>query len=140
MSYKSFWRLHNKSKGNIDQFVYEVQRRVDPHHKLLNVMPCNPCNHSHPNPPISNGKISSSTKLVCALRYFAGGSAYDLMGKYGISHYKIFTSVWAAVQSVKRTPEFHIKCPRDFNQQLQIAGEFKAASGVGFNICAGAIN
>ena len=79
-------------------------------------------------------------RLTSALRYFAGGSAYDLMGKYGISHSEIFTSVWAVVQSVNRTPELHIKYPHDFNKQLQIAAEFKAVSGVGFNNYAGAID
>ena len=63
-----------------------------------------------------------------------------MMGKYGISHSEIFTSVWAGVPSVNRTPEFHIKYPRDLNKQLQIAAEFKAVSGVGFDNCAGAID
>jgi hypothetical protein len=62
------------------------------------------------------------------------------MGKYGISHSEIFTSVWAVVQSVNRTPEFHIKYPCDLNKQLQIAAEFKAVSGVGFNNYSGAID
>jgi hypothetical protein len=131
MSYKSFWHLHNKLKGNIDRFVYEVQRRVDPRHKLLNVLSRNLHNRKSRNPPIPNGKISSSTRLACALRYFAGGSAYDLMGMYGIAHSEIFTSVWAVVQAVNRTPEFHITYPSDFNKQLKIAAEFKAVSGVG---------
>jgi hypothetical protein len=62
------------------------------------------------------------------------------MGKYGISHSEIFTSILAVVQSVNRAPEFHIKYPRDFNHHLQIAAEFKAVSGMGFNNCAGAID
>jgi len=33
-------------------------------------------------PPIQNGRVTTSVRLACALRYFGGGSVYDLMGTY----------------------------------------------------------
>ena len=32
-----------------------------------------------------NGPISPDVRLACAIRWFAGGSAYDIMTTYGIS-------------------------------------------------------
>ncbi len=42
--------------------------------------------HQH----VPNGRISKSVRLACALRYFAGGSPYNIMCKYGVSHSNIF--------------------------------------------------
>ncbi len=33
-----------------------------------------------------NGPISPDVRLACAIRWFVGGSAYDIMTTYGISH------------------------------------------------------
>ena len=41
-----------------------------------------------------NGLISSPTRLSVALRYFAGGSPYDIAIAHGISHTEVFESVW----------------------------------------------
>ena len=92
------------------------------------------------NPPIPNGKISSSVRLACAIQYFAGGSPYDLMAKYGVSDSKVFTGVWAVVEAVNKLEEFHIKYPHEYSKQKEIAAEFEAVSGVGFNNCPSAID
>ncbi len=51
-------------------------------------------------PPVQNGNDHVLVRLACALRYFAGGSPYDLMGKYGISHTVVMESVWYVIQAV----------------------------------------
>src|SRR5688500_1898860 len=59
MSYKSFIILHGKLLSNIEKYSRNS-------------------NVAHTNlPPTANGRIDSTVRLACALRYFAGGSPYD---------------------------------------------------------------
>ena len=62
--------------------------------------------------------------LVCALRWFAGGSAYDIMTTFGILHSEVFTSAWFVVQAVYSLKEFDIVYPTDQKKQRQIADGF----------------
>jgi hypothetical protein len=89
-------------------------------------------------PPIHNGRISTSVRLACALRYFASGSPYDIMVKYGISHTDVMDSVWYVVHAVNTTSEFKIKYPSCEVEQTRIAAGFEQASEVRFSNCAGA--
>jgi DDE superfamily endonuclease len=91
-------------------------------------------------PPTHNGKVSTKVRLACALRYFAGGSPYDLMGKYGVSHTVVLNSVSFVVEAINQLKEFHINYPEDAESQKRIAAGFKVASAVGFDSCAGAID
>ena len=91
-------------------------------------------------PPIQNGRVTTSVHLACALRYFAGGSAYDLMGTYGISHTDIMDSVWHVVEAVNNYPQFQITYPSSVGEQEKIVAGFEKASSVGFNVCAGAVD
>jgi len=38
------------------------------------------------DPPVRNGPVSSTVRLACAIRYFAGGSPYDIGCVYGVSY------------------------------------------------------
>ena len=87
-----------------------------------------------------NGPISNSVRLACAIRYFAGGSPYDIMCKYGISHTDVFRSVWFVVEAVNKVDEFRIEYPSSHEQQQKIAKGFQQLSGAGFPMCAGAID
>ena len=91
-------------------------------------------------PPTHNGKVSTKVRLACALRYFAGGSLYDLMGKYGVSYTVVLNSVSFVVEAINQLKEFHINYPEDAESQKRIAAGFKVASAVGFDSCAGAID
>lgn len=91
-------------------------------------------------PPICNGCISTSVRLACALRYFAGVSPYDIMAKYGISHTDVMEIVWYVVHSVNTTSELNIEYPLCEVEQARIAAGFEQASVVGFTNCTGAIN
>ena len=62
-------------------------------------------------PSIPNGLISSSVGLACAIRYFAGGSAYDIRVMFGILYRTILTNVWIIVQAINNTPQFFISYP-----------------------------
>jgi hypothetical protein len=91
---------------------------------------------NHYKPEANGVRILSSVRLGCALRYFAGGSPYDLMVKFGISHTEILDSVWFVVQASNKLKQFLA----DHDKQKQIASAFCKASTIGFSSCAGAID
>jgi hypothetical protein len=88
---------------------------------------------------VCNGPVSTSVRLGCALYYFAGGSPYDIMAKYGLSHASVYESIWAVVEAVNSFDEFSIEYPAPETAQLKIAHKFENVSKVKFNNCAGAI-
>ena len=58
-----------------------------------------------------NGVIPTPTKLSAALRWFAGGSAYDIAVAHGISHTDVFRAVWRVVDAVNKCPELSFNFP-----------------------------
>ncbi len=60
-----------------------------------------------------NGIIPSTIRLSVALRYFAGGSPYDIAIAHDISHTEVFESVWKVVDGVNKCQELQIKFPED---------------------------
>jgi hypothetical protein len=100
MSYASFWKLHNKVAPKIIEAFQQYRRyRRKGGRKGRKGGVFKP-------PPIPNGAISTSVRLALALRYFAGGSPYDLMVKYGVSHSSVFDSVWIVVEAIKNQRDF----------------------------------
>ena len=91
-------------------------------------------------PTIPNGPISESIRLGAALRYFAGGSAYDIMCIFGISYSEVLSSVWIIVDAINKCPQFVISYPVALEEQRKIAAGFEAASTPGIRNCAGAID
>ena len=87
-----------------------------------------------------NGPISPDVRLACAIRWFAGGSAYDIMTTYGISHTDTINSYWFVVDAINRHPAFAIVYPTDHDKQQSIAAGFGEVSSAGFDCCAGAID
>ncbi len=92
------------------------------------------------SPPVRNGPVSTSIRLACALRYFAGGLPYDIMAKYGLSHSSVYESIWVVIEAVNTFDEFSIEYPASERAQLKIADKFEKVSKVKFNNCAGAID
>lgn len=144
MSYKSFLSLHQQLKDGIEEAHREHvekmkrqrraalrRRRVGSGRRRLN----NP-----PPPPIPNGRISTDVRLGCALRYFAGGSPYDIMSKYGVSHTEMMNSVWYTVEATNKKNEWYIEYPQQHEEQLKIADAFRVKSSVDFGWCAGTID
>jgi hypothetical protein len=87
-----------------------------------------------------NGSIHQLVRLGCAIRYFAGGSPYDIMTTMGISRADVSRSVWIVVEAINNCHELHIRFPTDHNEQRQIALDFKAKSSAGFGCCVGAVD
>jgi hypothetical protein len=87
-----------------------------------------------------NGLIPLPTKVSVALRYFAGGSPYDISVVHGISHTDVFRNIWVVVDAVNKCPELEFRYPSDHLEQQKIADGFKRISRGIFNCCAGAID
>lgn len=131
MSYSSFWKLHDMLEEGIEQARLEHRGYEKKGGRE---------GGSYLPPPVRNGHVHSSVRLACALRYFAGGSPYDLMGKYGISHTVVMESVWYVVQSVNNLREMDIEYPESAEEQEKIAMQFLNVSSAGIDSCAGAID
>ena len=103
MSFESFWILHEALKNGI-QVAYREHRIRMKERKLKKISKMSTkskriyykmlLEEKFNVPPVPNGIIDSSIRLACALRYFAGGSTYDLAPLYGISHTEVFNSLW----------------------------------------------
>ena len=87
-----------------------------------------------------NGFIDSTTRLSCALRYFAGGSAYDIALVHGVSHSEVFNSIWRVVDAVMECNDLAFSFPVDHDAQQQLALEFKKKSAASFPNCVGAVD
>ncbi len=90
MTYESFLFLHEKLSSKIAKAVDDSRRYKQRGGRGGNYKP----------PPVCNGPVSTCVRLACALRYFAGGSPYDIMAKYGISHASVLESIWAVIEAV----------------------------------------
>lgn len=77
-----------------------------------------------------NGPIDSLTRLGAAIRFFAGGAAYDISVMFGISHSSVFESVDAVVNAINGTAAMDIKFPSDHDEQREIARGFQNKSPV----------
>lgn len=64
-------------------------------------------------------------RLSIAIRYFAGGSAYDISLTHGCSHREVFKSVTKVVDAVHQCAALEIKFPADHGEQMQIANGFQ---------------
>jgi hypothetical protein len=62
------------------------------------------------------------------MRYFSGGSSYDIMAKYELSHKSVSESIWAVVEAVSSCDEFSIEYPASETAQLKIAHDFENVS------------
>lgn len=87
-----------------------------------------------------NGDISNAMRLAIALRYFAGGDPLDLMIVFKVSRVVILQSVWLVVEAIHKTKALDLIYPTTYEEQEAVAKEFRAASAVGFNNCAGCID
>jgi hypothetical protein len=136
MSYQQFWMLHAKLEERIIVAIRCIWRRAP----VVGFHRTETEQKKYLPPPVPNGVISTCIRLACAIRYFAGGSPYDLMCQYGISYIEVFRSVWSVVEAINTVPEFQISYPADHDVQRKIAAEFQSVSGVKFDNCAGAID
>ena len=91
-------------------------------------------------PPIPNGSISSSIRLGAAIRYFAGGSPYDIVCMFGISYSEVMSSVWIIVHAINtsllrlhRRRNVGIDLPRARLFQMIVDGHWQRPTRQGSN-------
>ena len=120
MDRASFYRLHSILKSRVDA--------IPP--------PMNGGTRDQDNNPYL---ISSKLRLSIALRYFAGGSPYDIMLTHGVSYCSIFSSVWGVVDAVNSTEGLAFYFP-SHQQQVKIATGFQGKSGDMFSNVIGALD
>jgi len=89
---------------------------------------------------IPNGPISLDVRLACAIRWFAGGSTYDVMTTYGLGLTDTINSYWYVVDAINKHPGLNIMYPDDHDKQQSIAQGFYKVSCAGFGCCAGAVD
>lgn len=130
MTYHSFKRLARKLRNGIIKSLLAKKRRNHSPDSM------NETNYRY----VPNGPITPSVRLACALRYFAGGSPYDLMTSYCIGHTDMVYSIWYVVDAINAHPEFQISYPAYHGEQRAIAEGFRRKSGASFECCAGAID
>jgi hypothetical protein len=88
----------------------------------------------------ANGIITTPIRLSIALRYFAGGSAYDIALTHGVSHTEVYNSVWRVVDAINKCKKLDIQFPSDHAKQREIAKGFARRSNANLKMCVGAIN
>lgn len=110
MCYNSFWKLHAQLKVGIDRAHKQTLEKMKKQRKaLLRSRQSGSVRrrlNNPPLPPIPNGRIHSEVRLACALRYFAGGSLYDITSTYGISNTEAMNSVWYVVEATNQMKEW----------------------------------
>jgi hypothetical protein len=131
VKYHSIKRLAQKLQNGIIEF--SLVRRQRNHHSSLSTP-------ERKYRYVPNGPITPSDRLACALRYFAGGSPYDIITSYCIGYADMITSVWYVVDAINAYSKFQISYPADHEEQRAIAEDFRRKSAANFDCCAGAID
>ena len=71
-----------------------------------------------------NGRIALTVRLGCAIRFFAGGDAYDIACMFGISHSSVFKSIDFVIDAINECEALAIEFPSDHAKQQEIADGF----------------
>ncbi|KAL7526510.1 hypothetical protein ACHAXR_001523, partial [Thalassiosira sp. AJA248-18] len=84
-----------------------------------------------------NGEIPTKLRLSAAIRFFAGGSVYDIMLSHGIGKASVYRSVYGVVDCVNKDKSFSFnEDGAEFpthDEQREIAKGFLAKSGAEFD-------
>ena len=83
--------------------------------------------------------IKTNIRLAIAIRYFAGGSPYDIMLTYGVSFSAVFSSVYGVIDCINKCEELAFQFPSK-EEQLEISHGYKQKSGALFDRVIGAID
>jgi hypothetical protein len=84
-------------------------------------------------------RICTKIRLAAAIRFFAGGSVWDIMISHGMSRTETYESVWLIVDSVNNQLQMLVY-PASKEDQSTIARGFVARSECRFDNCAGCID
>ena len=120
MERSDFWALH--------KIIYSKMK-----YKIVA-----PDNKGVPGVPQTNGApngiIPSSLRLSAAIRYFAGGSVYDIALSHGIGIKDVYKSAWRVVDAINQTKKLNIVFPETKEEQKRLLLIAKEQSKAGFNV------
>lgn len=115
---------------------YKLHRMLFPY---LNNIPLTGSLKKHRN-GARNGLIPSAIRLGVALRYFAGGSPYDLSVMHGISVKEAYRSVWLVVDAINKSNQLQIEFPPGHDAQRKLSRGFCHRSTAQIDCCVAAID
>ena len=110
-------------------------------HEIENLIQCI-CPHvviSTGKSTAPNGIIPLETKVLAMIRFFAGGSAYDIFPLFGIGHTSLFRCVWTVVHAINETPDMRIDFLHEHSKQCKIARGFKKKALLGLIVVLAAL-
>ena len=68
-----------------------------------------------------NWPVDLTVRLTCALRFFAGGEAYDIACMFGVSHSSVFESIDVVIDAINKCKELNISFPR-YHGSIAVGG------------------
>jgi hypothetical protein len=84
-----------------------------------------------------NGNVPSVLRLSAAIRYFCGGSIYDIMLSHGLGKQTVRKSIYGVINAVNKCPELAFNengaAFPSHKEQFEIAEGFKEKSAVDFD-------
>jgi hypothetical protein len=84
-----------------------------------------------------NGEVPSVLRLSAAIRYFCGGSIYDIMLSHGLGKQTVRRSIYGVINAVNACPELSFNANGaafpSHEEQFEIAEGFKEKSAVDFD-------
>ena len=92
MDYQGFMNLHDLLKDRKREYIRNNNNRADQSTPSNN-------NDEWTSFHIPNGAISTQICLAAALRFFAGGSYFDIAISRGIGQTDVYRSVWLVVHA-----------------------------------------
>ena len=88
-----------------------------------------------------NGRVTLTIRFGCAIRFFAGGDAYDVACMFGVSHSVVFESVDYVIDAINECDALKIEFPSDHAKQRKIADGFlKKSPHARIACCGGCID
>ena len=87
-----------------------------------------------------NGLTPLPIRLGCALQFWSGGDAHDLMLVFRISYYKVFRSIDFVRKAINQTSSLQLKFPTDHAKQRAIVKSFEQKSNISFDNCVGCVD
>ena len=139
MTYRSFQELHSLLEAELLAVQKEYQEEIIAKKRRQRIA------HGRRQRKtwkryIPNGEITTTVRLAIALRFFAGGSIYDIAPLYGVGKDSAFLSVWFVVEAVHRTTSLDMSFPQDHATQKMLARQFLRRSQAAFDCCVGAVD
>ena len=79
-------------------------------------------------------------RLGIAIRFFAGGSVYEIMTTFGVGRADVSKSIWAVVEAINQHEQLAIRFPTNHDEQKELAWQLQEKLDADFDCCVGAVD